>query len=144
MLMMYTWAQFILSEWIWSVTWDMYHIPFNIIVMILLFKFFLRIDMVRAVCMAMFSQFFAFLLFSLCALMAMNLIGVGGGPESYTVVPKPLYATLLLGLVYAVLQIIFFACTRLRYQVAFSTLVALVIISNNLTVLITLLLFSVE
>jgi hypothetical protein len=143
-MLLNTCAQFILSEWIWSVTWDMYHIPFNIIVMLLLLKFFLRIDMVYAVCMAIFSQFFAFFVFSICSLGAMYLIGVGGGPESYTVVPKPLHATLLLGMLYSVLQIMFFAWRHSRYKVSFSTLVALVIMSNNLTVLITLLLFSVE
>jgi hypothetical protein len=143
-MFLYTCAQFILSEWIWSVTWDIYHIPFNIIVMLFLLKFFLKVDMVYAVCMAIFSQFFAFSIFSMCSFVAMCIVGGGGGPESYTVVPKPLYATLLLGALYSILQIVFFAWRYSHYKVSFSTLVALVIISNNLTVLITLLLFTVE
>lgn len=137
-------AHFFLSEWIWSVTWDTYHVPFNIIITIILLKFFLRINMVRAVCMAIFSQFFAFFVLSVCTLVAMFLIGLGGGPDSFMVVPRPLYATLFLGLLYAVLQIIFFACTQSRYKVPLSTIAVIVVISNNLTVLVTWLLFSVE
>lgn len=143
-MFLYICAQFILSEWIWSVTWDMYHIPFNIIVMLLLLKFFFRIDMVQAVCMAIFSQLFAFFIFSVCSFGAMYLIGVGGSPESYTVVPRPLYATLLLGMLYSVFQVMFFAWRHSLYKVSLPMLAALVIISNNLTVLITLVLFSVE
>ena len=90
-------AHFFLSEWIWSVTWDTYHIPFNIIITLILLKFFLRINMVPAVCMAIFSQFFAFFILSLCTLGAMYLIGAGGGPDSFVYVPRPLYATLFLG-----------------------------------------------
>ena len=137
-------AHFFLSEWIWSVTWDTYHIPFNIILTLILLKFFLRINMVPAVFMAILSQFFAFLMLSLCGLGAMYLIGVGGGPDSFAYVPRPLYATLFLGLVYAALQILFFACTKSHYKVPLSTISVIVIISNNLTVLLTLLLFSIE
>lgn len=137
-------AHFFLSEWIWSVTWDTYHIPFNIIITLILLKFFLRINMVPAVCMAIFSQFFAFFILSLCTLGAMYLIGAGGGPDSFAYVPRPLYATLFLGLVYAVLQILFFTCTKSHYRVPLSTIAVIVIISNNLTVLVTWLLFSIE
>jgi hypothetical protein len=143
-MLFYKCAHFFISEWIWSVTWDAYHIPFNIIITLILLKFFLRIHMVRAVCMAIFSQIFAFFVLSVCAVIAMYSVGLGGGPETFMVVPKPLYATLYLGLLYALLQIIFFACTQFRYKNQFSTLAVIVLISNNLTVLVTLLLFSIE
>lgn len=137
-------AHFFLSEWIWSVTWDTYHIPFNIIITLVLLKFFLRVNMVPAVFMAIISQFFAFFMLSLCTFGAMYLIGVGGGPDSFAYVPQPLYATLFLGLLYATLQIIFFACTKSHYRVPLSAIAVIVIISNNLTVLVTWLLFSIE
>ena len=142
-MLIYKCAHFILSEWIWSVTWDTYHIPFNIIITLLLLKFFLRINMVQSVGMAIFSQIFAFLGLSICTLGSMYLIGLGGGPESFAVVPTPLYATLFLGLLYALFQIIFFAFTRRRYNISFATLSVIVIISNNLTVLLTLFLGSI-
>jgi hypothetical protein len=143
-MLIYQSAHFFLSEWIWSVTWDVYHVPFNIIITLILLKFFLRINMVRAVCLAIFSQLFAFLVLSICAMGAMYIIGIGGGPDSFMVVPKPLYATVFLGLLYALLQTIFFMCIYFRHKIPLSYLAVIVLISNNLTVLVTLLLFSIN
>lgn len=137
-------AHFFLSEWIWSVTWDTYHIPFNIVITLLLLKFFLRINMVPAVFMAITSQVFAFFMLTMVAFGAMYVIGAGGGPDSFAYVPRPLYATVFLGLLYALLQIVFFACTRFWFRVPLPTIAVIVFISNNLTVLVTLLLCSIE
>ena len=137
-------AHFFLSEWIWAVTWDTYHIPYNIIITLILLKFFLRINMVPAVFMAVGSQLFAFLVLTLCTVGAMYMIGIGGGPDSFAYVPRPFYATLFLGLIYAVLQILFFACIKKYFRVPLSTIAVIVFISNNLTVLVTWLLFTIE
>ena len=100
--------------------------------------------MVSAVFMALGSQTFAFVILTCVTLGAMYLIGAGGGPDSFVYVPRPLYATLFLGLTYAILQILFFICTKFHYQLPTSTIAVIVLISNNLTVLVTLLLFSIE
>ncbi len=143
-MVIYKCAHFLLSEWIWGITWDTYHIPFNIIIILILLKFFLRINMVPAVCMAIASQFFAIIVLSLFTFGAMYLIGPGSGPDSFVFVPCPLYATLFLGLLYTFFQIIFFSFKKCRYKAPFSAIAAIIFISNNLTVLITWLLYSIE
>jgi len=137
-------AHFILSEWIWSVKWDTYHVPFNIVIMLLLLKFFLNIDMVPAVFISITSQLFAFLSLSICTLIALYSIGPIVGPDSFMIVPKPLYATLALGLLYAFFQILFFLCAKRWIKVSIPSLIVITFISNNLTVLITWLLYSIE
>jgi hypothetical protein len=137
-------AHFILSEWIWGATWDTYHVVFNSVIMILLLKFFLNIDMVRAVFVSIMSQLFAFFLLTICAFIALYSIGPLLGPDSFMVVPKPLYATLALGLMYAFFQIMFFMLGQRWIKISVPSLIVITLISNNLTVLITWLLYSIE
>lgn len=137
-------ACFFISEWIWGITWDMYHIPFNIVVSITLFKFFLKIPMVHAVFMSLCAHAAAFVIFSVLTFSSMYLVGPGGSPESFACVPTPLYATVGLGLIYAFLQMLFYVVTKHYYKVSLSLILMLTFISNNLTVLITLLLCSLE
>lgn len=137
-------AHFFLSEWIWSMTWGSAVIPFNIVIMIFLFKIFLHINMVPAVFMAIISQLFAFVVLTGGTLISIWYLGAGGGPESFTYVPRPLYAFLFLGLLYSVFQGIFFIATKKRYQVPMSALLTIAFISNQLTILLAWLLYSIE
>jgi len=142
MAILNTIGHFFLSEWIWSVTWGFYHIPCNIIIMIILFKFFLRINMVSAVFTAITAQLFAFVIFTLVTLGIMLLLGQGGGPESFLYVPNTMPAFFYLGLIYAFLQSIFFDLISHRHAIHLSWFIVIAIISNNLTVLITYLFSS--
>lgn len=135
-------AHFIVSEWLWGITWDTYYISFNIVVSILLLKFFLKINMVHAVFMSLLSQLAAWVAFTALAFMSMYLIGIGGNPERFICVPSPLYATVFLGLIYAILQMLFYICTKRYYKNPIATILMITFISNNLTVLIALLLGS--
>jgi hypothetical protein len=137
-------AHFFLSEWLWGVTWGGNHLPFNIIFTILLLKIFLRMNMVPAVFMAIISQAVAWIAFTGITLISMWSIGVGGGPESFIYTPQPFFATVFLGLIYAMFQIIFFSITKSRYQTLLSTLIVITLIANNLAILVTWLLFSIE
>lgn len=137
-------AHFFLSEWIWSMTWGSTFIPFNIVIMIFLLKIFLRINMVPAVFRAITSQLFAFALLTIATLISIWYIGEGGGPETFTYVPGPIYAFLFLGLLYATFQGIFFIITKKQCQIPLLLIFFVSFISNQLTVLLTWLLYSIE
>lgn len=137
-------AHFVLSQWLWCVTWGSNHIPFNILMSIILFKVFLGMNIVPSVLMALVSQIVAFIAFCLVAFLAMWHIGAGGGPESFSYVPQPLYATLFLGLIYALFQILFFTSIQKHYQLPLKSIIVATVISNNLAVLISWLLLSLE
>jgi len=128
-------GNFILSEWIWSVTWGIYHIPCNIIIMIILLKFFLRLNMVAAVFLSIGAQLFSVAALTIVTIGTMLVLGKGGGPETYANTPTPIHAFVCLGLIYAILQSIFFVFIAQRQAMHLSWLVAITFISNNLTVL---------
>lgn len=137
-------AHFFLSEWIWSLTWGSSVIPFNIVIMIFLLKFFLRINMVSAVFMALCSQLCAFVVLTAVMLLSIWYIGPGSGPDSFVYVPRPLCAFLFLGLLYTIFQSIFFVATKKRYHVSTTTLLVIVFMSNQLSVFLSWLLYSIE
>jgi hypothetical protein len=74
------------------------------------------------------------------------LYGIGPlcDPDKFIVVPQPLYATLALGMIYFFFQVLFFFCAKRWIKIPLSSLIVITIISNNLTVLITWLLYSIE
>ncbi len=137
-------GNFILSEWIWSVTWGIYHIPWNIIIMIILLKFFLRINMVSAVFLSIGAQLFATAALTIITVGTMLLLGKGGGPENYVNTPTPIHAFISLGLIYAVLQSIFFTMFGRTHAIKLSWMIVIAIISNNLTVLLNYLFMTIE
>lgn len=137
-------AHFFLSLWIWSMTWGYAIIPFNVVIMIFLLKIFLRINMVPAVFMSIFSQLCAFMMLTIIMLLSAWYLGVGGGPETFTYVPGPLHAFLFLGLIYAFFQGIFFVLSRNRYKNQLSALLLIAFISNQLSVMLAWLLYSIE
>lgn len=137
-------AHFILSQWLWSVTWGVHHVPFNIVMSIILFKVFLGMNIVPSVLLALVSQIVACITLGLVAFVAMWHIGIGGGPETFSYVPQPLHATLFLGLIYALFQILFFISIQKRYKLPIKSIIFATVISNNLAVLISWLLLSLE
>ena len=137
-------THFVLSLWLWNITWGSNHIPFNIIISIFLYKMLLGLNIVPSVLMALISQIAAFILLTIIAVFAVWYIGVGGGPESFSYVPQPQHATLLLGLSYTVLQVFFFMIIRKRYHLPMKKIILATIVSNNLAVLISWLLLSID
>lgn len=137
-------SNFILSEWIWGVTLGLYHIPCNIIAMIILFKFFLRINIVPAVFLSLGANLFSFAIFTLITLITMIIIGHGNGPTSFDYIPNPMHAFVFLGIIYALLQSLFFKLISHRRGLQLSWFVAITFISNNLTVLLCYLFIAVD
>lgn len=137
-------GNFILSEWIWSVTRGIYHIPWNIIIMIILLKFFLRINMVSTVFLSIGAQLFSTIALTIITLGTMLLLGKGSGPESYTHIPTPIHAFIYLGIIYAALQTIFFTIFAQKHAVRLSWMIVIAMISNNLTVLLNYLFTSLD
>lgn len=137
-------GHFFLSEWIWSITWGMYHIPCNMILMLFFFKFFLRIGMVPTVLMVVSSHLVAFFLYSLFVVGGLIYgVGLQYGPEvGSSMVPTPLFACLFLGIIYAALQGLCFVVINRFYHFHVSWALVLAVVSNLLTALVVYLLLS--
>ena len=128
-------GQFLLSEWLWSVTWDWHHLPINIVLMCLLFKWLLRANIIPAVFLAFSSHLFAFVTYSIFVVFVlMYLIGLEYIPSE---VPKniigPLKASIFLGLIYTALHMCFFLLINRRYKLNISGIFLITILSNMMT-----------
>ncbi len=112
--------------------------------MLVLLKIFTRVSMVTAVALATTSQACACILLSILTVGAMGALGPGGGPESFVCVPTAFHAALSLGIVYTFFQILFFVMIKKNLGIAMPAVAAVTFMSNNLAVLITWFLSSVE
>lgn len=129
-------SDFFLSEWIWSITWGMYHIPINLVVMFILSKLTLRVANIPLLMMIIGAHLFGIVLFSACVLGLLGFsLGINYLPtdsaygQSYNV----LNASLALGCIYGVLQSIFFRLLSYHYELPLGYLVIITLLSNMIS-----------
>ncbi len=130
-------SQLFISEWIWGLTWGLYHNVINILFMLSLLKLFLGIPIVSAVLIAFSAQLAAFMLFNLFVI---SILILGFGIEfdvlqGWSYVPDQFYAIFFLGLIFVLLQGLFFFVFNSYLKLRLSLVFVIIIISNALTVL---------
>lgn len=131
-------ANFLLSEWLWNVTWGWYHIPVNIFVMLFLLKFFGRMRIMPAVLFAFFAQVFSFLLFSVIVVVGpIYLFGLEYTPvDCYTCTEiHPLLISLFLGAIYFFFHALFFFLVSFFYKLNLRLVILISLVANGLTAL---------
>ena len=131
-------ANFLLSEWLWSVTWGWYHVPVNIFMMICLLKLFGRMRIVPSIIISVLCQFFSFLLLTLVVfLVPIYLLNVQFvSHDCYAnEIFNPLFICLFLGAIYFVLHVLFFALTNLAYTINMRLVVLIAFVANVLSAL---------
>lgn len=129
-------AHFILSEFIWSISWGIHHQLFNTIAMALLLKLFSRMSTVQAVLSSCAIQACSFALLCGLALITMYTIGSDISPDNYCCVPNAMNAALYLGIMNAVFNSIFALIFMRSRPIKTSWVLTIVILSNAITVLI--------
>lgn len=138
MKLLYSFAQFLISEWIWSFTFAFYHPIINILITILLFVRSAKQRVVAAILYAVCSQAYASFLFALLVHVIFDmLLGISfdAGYEHARII-HPLAACFLLGLIYSIAQISFFAVMKRWYRFPAKQFYWIVCISNTITALI--------
>lgn len=131
-------SHFLLSEWLWSVTWGWYHLPVNVFVMIFLLKFFGYMRIMPAVLIAFFSQIFSFLVLTLIVfLVPIYLLGLEFVTYDCYVVQtmNPLAISLYLGAIYFAFHILFFVLVNLFYSLNIRLLTLIALVGNGVTAL---------
>lgn len=131
-------GNFLLSEWLWNVTWGWYHIPVNIFMMLFLLKFFGRMRIMPAVLMSVFSQLFSFFMLSAVVFVVpVYLLGIQFvSYDCYAQQPMhPLAICLSLGAIYFVLHALFFVLINLFYSLNLRLLILIALVSNGLSAL---------
>jgi len=139
-------SDFLLSEWLWNITWGMAQVPINVVLLALLLWCVQKVGAVQAFFTALLANAFSCAIFT--AIVVGGIIWLMGveyiHPEDAhqtTVLTNSLHVCLYLGLIHAVLQIIFFAFWRCFFDLSVIRATVLVVASNMLSALIVNLLF---
>lgn len=131
-------ANFLLSEWLWNVTWGWYHIPVNVFMMLFLLKFFGRMRIMPAVLCSVFSQVFSFFLFSAVVIAGpIYLMGIQFVPyDCYTQeAMHPIFSCLFLGVIYFVFHTLFFVMVSWFFKINVRQMILISLVANLLTAL---------
>jgi len=131
-------ADFLLSQWLWNVTWGWYHIPVTMFIMMFLLKFFGRVRIMPSVLISVFSQVFSFALFSLFVVaVPVYLLGLKFVPyDCYTQeIMHPAIICLSLGVIYFLFHILFFLLLDLFYDVPLRFFILISFVANIVSAL---------
>jgi hypothetical protein len=131
-------GQFLLSQWLWNVTWGWYHVPVNVFVMLLLLKFFGYLRIMPAVLIAFFAQIFSFIALTIIVFLG-PIVSMGLEFKLYDCYTapalNPLAVSLYLGAIYCVLHIIFFLIVNSFYSLNMRLVTLIALVGNTITAL---------
>ena len=129
---------FLLNSWLWSMTWGIYHIPINILVMMLLLKFIARMKIIPSILMSFFAKVFSTVLYTLIILFLVFVVKLKfvfpDIYQGYTQI-NSLLACISLGVIYSFLQIIFFWIVSRFYVINVGFMVMISFASNIVSAL---------
>lgn len=128
-------TDFLLGQWLWSITWDWYHVPVAIIIMFLLFKLVLRLNIIPAVLMSLGANLYSFVFFTIFSYTILyNFLNLPFAPEiSEFAATEPLRACIYLGLIYTVIQASFFGLVRLWFKIPYALIMSMALLSHLIT-----------
>ncbi len=132
-------AYFFLNTGLWAMTWGRYHIPVNIIVMLILLKFVGKFKFMPSILMAFFSKVFASALYIVCILFLVFVIKLQFiPPENLDAGAhiNVLLASISLGMIYSIFQSLFFIIINKFYPLNARFTTMIVFVSNTITALI--------
>jgi hypothetical protein len=129
-------GDFFIDQWLWNVTWDWYHIPISIFFMALLLKFFLRMNVISCVVIAVSSVAASFITYTLVVVgvlvYALNF-NYNQLLQNQEFIIDPLHACFYLALLYTMLQAAFFALLNRYYPISQAKVLMCAAIANLLT-----------
>ncbi|HJZ23617.1 MAG TPA: hypothetical protein VJ201_04125 [Candidatus Babeliales bacterium] len=132
-------SDFLLSTWLFSITYDWFHIMINTIVLSILFQFFLRMDVSRAIMLSFSAHFFAFISYAVIAIsLFLNYVITSHMPSEVSETSKAddvLLACAYLACVYAILQSIFLLLMHIRSEFPLRRIIEVVWLSNGISAL---------
>ena len=127
---------FLVNELLWSLTWGKFQISLSFIVSWMLFVFIGKLRTLPAIILTVTSYLFAILVYTaFVAVLFVNFFKwryVEGGGYVVT----PLYASVSLGVIYALLQGLFYLIVSYRYRFSVIQFFSLSLVSNILSALI--------
>jgi glucan phosphoethanolaminetransferase (alkaline phosphatase superfamily) len=132
-------SDFLLSTWLFSVTYDWFHIIINTAVLSILLHAFLRMGTSRAIMLSFSAHFFAFVVYAVVAISVFfNYVLMQNVLNEVSETSKAddiFLACLYLAFVYAVLQSIFLLLMHIRSESRLRRIIEIVWLSNGISAL---------
>ncbi len=130
--------EFLLSEWLWNITWGMYHIPINFIMMFFLLKFFGQMKIISSILLSFFGQLFSLSLYT-GFVVGVLIYGLGiDFQQNHQFLYEPMHVLLIcfsLAAIHSCIQIIFYTIISNIYNLNNRLLLLITITSNVLSTL---------
>lgn len=128
-------GDFLLSEWLWGVTFGWSYIFINLLLMTFFFRRLLRLSWFRSILLSISAHSFSFFVYSgLVIGFFMHLLQWWYVPNQYEVVAGPFIASLSLGLIHVLLQILFFVLIRKVYKIDITWALVSIFVSSGFSV----------
>lgn len=130
---MNTFYDFLITEWLWSITWGVYHAPLVLTFMLILFRKMGGLRWGSTFFNAIGSLVFALFVYGFVIAWLVPDVQIDYTTVQDTLqVPSSWWASIYLGLIYAVLQIVFLMLVSLVYTSNRARLIVIVALSNFL------------
>lgn len=133
-------GNFLIDQWLWQITWDWYHALVLLLCMTLLFRFVLRINSIAAVLLSLSSivaTIATYTMFVVGILMYVLRFSYHELVIDQAMVADPLQACIYLGIVYTVLQTLYFAILNRYYRIPWQRMAIITVLCNALASAIT-------
>jgi hypothetical protein len=131
-------THFCLSQWIWSFTWGLYHVPLAILFMIILTKCFTSLRLIPTLVLSVSGPLVAFLTTLLIGIFFICGLGFSCPSSETQLLPtcSILATCLLLAAIYSGIQLLFFAFAHRFYSLNSKRLTIITLLSHFITALI--------
>jgi hypothetical protein len=128
-------GNYLLSVWLWGMTWGIYHTPFAIFFLFFALKLFTRTSVVSALLLSIVANAISSVVFALfiryVLVGVLDFVYIPETPQA-KISEHMCFIALSLAVVYSMLQAIFFACVRTRYALPLSRVITLCCVANGL------------
>lgn len=132
-------SDFLLSTWLFSVTYDWFHVMINTFMLAILLQAILRMGVSRAIMLSFSAHFFAFITYAVIAIsLFLNYVMTHQMPSEISETSKSddiLLACLCLAAIYAVFQSIFLLLMHIRSEFRLRRIMEIVWLSNGISAL---------
>jgi hypothetical protein len=126
--------EFLLSSWLFSMTYDWFHLILNTFVLCIFLSLIARVSLARSILLSFSAHFFAFMIFTVCAVgLFIYHIAIENMPSELTEVAATkdlLISSLRVGGIYAFLQGLFVGTLHIGSELSVRKLLLAVILSN--------------
>ena len=126
--------EFLLSSWLFSMTYDWFHLILNTFVLCVFLSLIARVSLSRSILLSFSAHFFAFMLFTILAIgLFIYHIAIESMPSELTEVAATkdlLASSLQVGFIYTLLQGLFVAILHIGSALSVRKLLLAVLLSN--------------